>query len=540
MEATTTREGTNAAGQVAQHADDHAGGTVPLWAPTTEPRPYAPLGGDGETDVVVIGAGLVGLMTSHHCKQAGLRVVVLEAGHVGSGESNRTTAHVTAQLDAGWKKIVGDIGAGLSRSLWTEAMVAIHTIESLVASLHVECGWKRVPGWRYAEDEHGLKDLRDEAEAAASAGIPLDSVPTAPLPWKVAGALRCAEQAELVPGPFLEALARSIEGDGSHVHEGTRALEIRDEDEPVVVTERGSVRAKHVVVATHAPFNNRVLLQTKIAHYRSYVVALHSPFEIPDGLYWDDADPYHYVRSTEHEGRRIVLVGGEDHRTGREEDTTARLAALESWALARLPGSTVVRRWSGQILEPVDGLPYVGRNALEKHVYEATGFSGTGWAYGALAARILADAIRGVVHPLAETLAATRITPIASAKRYIQENAAFPWHFFGDRLSSEATQIELLPRGQGKLFMARTLRKVAVYRDMDGELHALSPVCPHMGCIVDYNQAESSWDCPCHGSRFDVHGRVLNGPATQGLERVDAPAEKIGTSLERALPPEGT
>lgn len=512
-------------------APARAGASVPIWAPVAEPRKFRALGRDEQADVVVIGAGIVGLMTAWHCKRDGLRVIVLEAGRIGSGETLRTTAHVTAQLDSGWVKVVDDFGPDVARSLWTEAMVGIHALETAASALQVDCAWRRVSGWKFAEDERGVKALRDEAEAAARAGIPLAFVGSdVPLPWRTAGALRCERQAQLEPGPFLDALARAVDGDGSHVHEETRALEVHDGPEPSVTTANGTVRAQHVIVATHAPFNNRLLLQTKIAHYRSYVLALSTPHDLPEGLYWDDADPYHYVRTADHAGRRLVLVGGEDHRTGQEDDTLDRFASLERWALERLPGSTVERRWSGQILEPVDGLPYVGRNSLEHNVHEATGFSGTGWAYGALAARILADAMRGVVHPLAETLAATRITPMASARRYIQENAAFPWHFFGDRLSPESTEIRSLPRGRGKLFMTRTLRKLAVYRDADGELHAFSAVCPHMGCIVDFNPAESSWDCPCHGSRFDLGGRVLNGPAITGLERVDAPEEKTGSA----------
>lgn len=530
METTLTDEGTARMPQV-DRLSAHQGGSLPIWTPSEQTQKFPALDRDEETDVVVIGAGLVGLMTAHLCKQVGLRVIVLEADRVGCGESHRSTAQVTAQIDAGWQKIVGDLGPDLARSLWTGAMLGIHTLESLASSLRVDCGWQRVSGWRFTEHNRGVKDLRDEALSAASAGIPLEFVESGvPLPWTIAGALRCDEQAQLVPGPFLDALARDVDGRGSHVHEGTRVLEIHDGDEPSVVTERSVVHARHVVVATHAPFNNRLLLQTKIAHYRSYVVALSSPTELPDGLYWDDAVPYHYIRSVNQAGRRFVLVGGEDHRTGQDDDTSLRHAALEDWALERLPGSTIERRWSGQVLEPVDGLPYVGRNSFERNVYEATGFSGTGWAYGALAARILADSMQGIDHPLAATLAATRIAPLAGARRFLQENALFPWHFFGDRLSPESTEIESLERGHGRLFMSRAMKKIAVYRDDMGELHALSPICPHMGCLVDFNQAETSWDCPCHGSRFDVHGSVLNGPATQGLERVDAPSMKIGSS----------
>lgn len=503
-----------------------SGGSVPIWTPERAARRFPRLELDIDTDVAVVGAGLVGLLTAYLCAEAGLRVVVLEAGRAGQGDSLRSSAHVTAQLDARWKKIVRDVGPETARSLWTEAMRAIDSLESIVRTLNVDCGWRRVPAWLFTERDEGLEALRDEARAAASAGIPLVSVGSdVPLPWKVAGALRCDDQARLDPAPLLAALASAIDGSQGALFEDTPALEVHDGPETRVVTATGTVRARHVVVATHAPFNNRVLLQTKIACYRTYVLALRTAREPFDGLFWDDADPYHYVRAAEHAGQPVVLVGGEDHRTGQEDDTLLRLAALEGWAVERLPGAAVVASWSGQILEPVDGLPYVGRNSFQRDVLEATGFSGTGWAYGTLAAHVLVATILGHAHPLADTLAATRVTPIASAKRFVRENATFPWHFFGDRLAAASSEVGELARGSGKLVSAGGLRKIAVYRDAQGELHALSAVCPHLGCVVDFNPAESSWDCPCHGSRFDVHGRLLNGPATSGLDPLAAPSD---------------
>lgn len=507
------------------HSEDLA--SVPIWSAVSRTQPARVLEGDVQTDVAIVGGGIVGLMTARLCRQAGLRVVLVEAKHIGHGESSRTTAHVTAQLDARWRKVVDDVGADTAGLLWREAMSSMDLLDTVIRELGVECSWRRLPAWLFTESERGLFALREEARMATTAGIPCrmvegDAVQAdTRLPWRTRGAVRFDAQAQLDPGPLLAALAADLERQGCAIYEDSPALEVHEDPDPVVTTALGSVHAQHVVVATHAPFNNRLLLQTKIAHYRSYVVALRGAGDMPEGLFWDDADPYHYVRTFDSGGTRTVLVGGEDHRTGQDDDTNLRIEALVEWARTRLPGYTVERRWSGQIIEPVDGLPYIGRNSLERNVYEATGFSGTGWAYGVLAARMLVDAIQGRVHPLADTLAATRVTPMASVKRYIQENVAFPWHFFGDRLSAESTHVASLAPGTGKIFMTRTMRKVAVYRDVDGVFHALSPVCPHMGCIVDFNALESSWDCPCHGSRFDVHGALLNGPATEGLAALD-------------------
>jgi len=452
------------------------------------------------------------------CKRAGLRVAVLEAHDIGGGESMRTTAHVTAQPDARWKKIVKDLGAATSTQLWHEAMASIDELEQIVHELKIECDWKRVDGYLFTESEDGLPALGEELKAACSAGVSCTlSTNHELLPWRIAAALRIERQAQLDPWPFISALADFVDGNGSHVFEGSPVLEVHEDAKIRVVTGRGTVIADHAVIATHAPFTNRVLLQTKIAHYRSYAVAVSTRDPFPSGLFWDDQDPYHYIRGARIGDRSVVIVGGEDHRTGQDDDTKVHLANLEAWTAQRIVGARVEAAWSGQILEPVDGLPYIGRNSLDEKVLVATGFSGTGWAYGALAARMIRDSITGVDHTLASVLAATRITPLASAQRYVKENAQFPWQFFGGHLAKAVGEIEDLPNDAGKLIAVADKKKAAVYRDAEGGLHAFSAVCPHLGCVVDFNQLEKSWDCPCHGSRFDVHGHVLNRPAIRGL-----------------------
>jgi glycine/D-amino acid oxidase-like deaminating enzyme/nitrite reductase/ring-hydroxylating ferredoxin subunit len=516
----------SSAGEPARTAQ--SAGTHPVWHGEGASARFLPLHGHLDVDVAVIGAGVVGSLTGYFAKRAGLRVALIDADVVGGGETSRTTAHVTAQLDARWKKVVADLGPERARLLWSHASNGIDALEELIAELGVACGWRRVGAWLFTESSAGLGALRDEAEAAARAGIPARFVDSGvPTPWPAAGAVYFPNQAQLDPAPLMQALARAIDGGGSLVHEHTRALEVTDEERPAVHTEHGSLRARHVVVATHAPFNNRVMLQTKIAHYRTYVIALSTERPLANALLWDDQEPYHYLRTHVRDGQELWIVGGEDHRTGQSENTQVRLQALEHWILERIPDARFHCRWSGQVLEPVDGLPYVGRNSLEHNVLTATGFSGTGWAYGALAARILVDTLGGHEHPLARTLAATRITPRASAARYVAENVQFPWHFFGDRLSPESRRIDQLPPEHGAVFNAHGKGgKLAVYRDAHNELHAVSAVCPHLGCIVAFNAVESSWDCPCHGSRFGVTGELMSGPAARGLDPVAAPATR--------------
>jgi Rieske Fe-S protein len=270
------------------------------------------------------------------------------------------------------------------------------------------------------------------------------------------------------------------------------------------------------------PVNNRVLLHTKIAAYRSYVIAAETTTAFPEGLFWDTADPYHYTRVQPIAGRTYLIVGGEDHRTGMETDTDACYERLLEYARPRFGMSDWHFRWSGQIIEPVDGLPYIGANAAEQHVYVATGYAGNGITCGTLAGMMIADRVLGRTNPYAELYDATRVKPIAGAVDYVKENVAFPVHLVTDRLTSvnaDNRPIQALRPGEGAVFSTDE-GKLAVCRDQHGAVHAVSAVCTHLGCDVAWNQAEQTWDCPCHGSRFSPEGSVINGPAVSDLRRV--------------------
>jgi Rieske Fe-S protein len=319
---------------------------------------------------------------------------------------------------------------------------------------------------------------------------------------------------------YLLPLLKAIPGAGSQVFEGTRVTDVHDGEPCRVETETGVITAGDVVVATHVPLN-KFFIQTKLAHYRSYVLACRIGDPVPDGLFWDDDDPYHYIRAQGAEAGTLLIVGGEDHKTGQEDDTEARFRSLLEYARAHFDVRSVAYRWSAQVVEPVDGLPFIGRNSLASHVFVGTGYSGTGMTFGTLAAMITSDLILGRENPWARLFDATRVKPIAAAREFVGENVDFPAHLVGDRLKkAERDSLAAVGRGEGKLVEVRG-KKVAAYRDGSGVVHALDPVCTHLGCLVQFNDAEKSWDCPCHGSRFDTRGDVINGPAVKPLARAE-------------------
>lgn len=498
--------------------DDEAMKSTPsLWQSLPVQRDFPQLGQDGiHVDVAIIGGGITGVTAAQLLKARGSTVAVIEAQHIASGVTGLTTAHLTQAIDARFHKLEQRFGALGARLVADSARDAIEQVATLVEAAHLPCGFERLPGFLFAERPDQVEELELELEAALRAGISAERA-SPPLPFPVKSAIRFLNQAQFHPRAYVVPLAQGIIGGGSHVFEGTRALAV-DEGEPCRIhTDVGvTLTADRVILATHAPLN-RVLLQTKLAHYRSYVVAgpvRHSPY----GLFWDMNDPYHYIRSHHIGDQFYLLVGGEDHKTGQEQDTDAPFKRLAEYA-RRFDVTTITHQWSAQVIEPVDGLPFIGRNAGSERVFVATGFSGDGMIFGTLSAMILADLCQGIPNRYAELYQATRVKPLASLASYIEENVDFPLHLLTDAVRPpDVASVDAIERGDGKIVRVRGER-LAVYRDEQGGLHAVSPVCTHLGCHVTFNISEKSWDCPCHGSRFDVDGTVINAPAVNNLHR---------------------
>ena len=494
----------------------HAAERSPLWSEGVSLPSLPALAQDFTVDVAIVGGGVTGLTAALLLQRAGKSVAILERYGVAAGVTGRTTAHLTEALDTRYHMINRDFGEGGGRLAALGTRQAIDRIAAFVREEKIECDHGVVPGYLFSETEEDVPALEKERDAARAAGLYVELTRGAPLPFKVAAALRFPNQAQVQPTAYLKGLARSFQEAGGKIFEGTSVTSFEDGEVCHVVTDHGTVHARSVIIAAHSPLT-RLTLQTMVSHYSSYVIAF--PGSLPRALFWDTEDPYHYIRSARIEGTDYVVIGGEDHKTGQETKTEERYEGLLRYARARFGITAATHTWSSEVVEPVDGLPYIGKSPGQKNIYVATGYSGNGITFGTLAGIMLDQAVRGEKHPLEALLDPSRIKPLASAHDYVTENIDFPLHFVGDRLKpADASSVEEVGRGEGKLVRCR-LEKLAVYRDEDGKVHALSPVCTHMGGHVHWNSAEKSWDCPCHGARFGVDGSVLHGPALTPLER---------------------
>jgi glycine/D-amino acid oxidase-like deaminating enzyme/nitrite reductase/ring-hydroxylating ferredoxin subunit len=492
--------------------------TESYWLGTRAPG-YPRLDTDNvEVDVAVVGGGITGVTAALLLKLAGKRVALLEARRIGNGVTAGTTGHLTEVIDTRYSELEKRFGTDGAALVAASSRVAIEQIAELDARFETQCRFERLPGYLYSERGEDRDILAEELTCMRRAGLTVGPADV-PLPIKVAGGIRVENQAQFHPLDYVTALAARIPGDGSHVFEQTRVHNV-DEGEPcrLHVGKGPSLRAEKVVLATHSPLN-QVVLQTKVAQYRSYVVSGRVP-HAPHGLFWDTDDPYHYTRAHRDGSGFELIVGGEDHKTGIDEHTDAPFERLTAYA-ARVGLENPRFRWSSQVVEPVDGLPFVGKNAGAERVHVATGFSGNGLTFGTIAALILRDACLGAFNPYAELYDPGRLKPFTRLSSFLAENVDYPLHLVSDALKAPtARSLGEIPKDEGRIVRVKG-RRVAAYRDTSGRLYGVSPICTHLGCHVAFNSAEKSWDCPCHGSRFGVDGGVLDGPASDPLERID-------------------
>ncbi len=491
------------------------------WLKSAEGRPYPPLSRDAECDVAVIGGGIVGVTAALRLARSGARVLLLEARRIGSGATGYTTAKVSSLHGLTYAKLTSSLGVDAARAYAEANESGIAEIASLVDELAIECDFRRKPNLTYTETESGRSSIEDEAQAAARAGLEASLVDrVSELPYPVSAAVRVPEQAEFHPLSYLHSLAAAASDLGVAIHEGTRVVSVIQDDPCRVVTERGNVVAgNHVIVATHLPILDRGLYFARTHPERSYVLLARLRGSVPQGMYLSDESPAHSIRSVATEEGERLMVGGESHKAG-QGDQAERYRALEKWARERFDVEEIEHRWATQDNMPADGLPFVGRLwPLSRKVLTATGLRKWGIAMGTSAAAILADEVQGAENPWAATFSPMRAHPQAGGVDFLKENANAGFHFVADRITRRDSAKELAP-GEGAV-VGSGLAQRAVHRDEEGEFHSLSARCTHLGCIVRFNPAERTWDCPCHGSRFALDGSVIEGPAVHGLEPRD-------------------
>jgi glycine/D-amino acid oxidase-like deaminating enzyme/nitrite reductase/ring-hydroxylating ferredoxin subunit len=495
------------------------------------------LGENLSTEVCIVGAGIAGLTTAYLLGLEGTPVIVLNDGPIGNGMTGRTTAHLASALDDRYYNLEHYHGVEGAQMAAESHSTAIDRIEQIVSSEKIECDFSRVDGYLFLPPGAPLTLLDREFEAAFRAGLRMERVARAPISGFHTGpCLRFPRQGQFNPLAFLQGLRRAILRNGGKIFTNTRVTRVEGGKAAHVETSSGHrVDAASVVVTTNTPINDRYSIHTKQAPYTTYVIGLEIPPDsVVPALLWDTAEmaglernvgpvPYHYVRISKPAGRpETLIVGGEDHKTGQSKDFAARYTRLERWARVRFPmAGKVVYRWSGQVMEPVDGLAYIGRNpADEPNVYIATGDSGNGMTHGTIAGILLSDLINRGESRWQQLYNPSR-KPVRAYAEYAKENfnvvAQFADYLTPPDYSSEAD----VPLGQGGI-IRRGIKKIAAFRDDSGMLHEFSAVCPHMKCIVRWNATEKTWDCPCHGSRFDCMGRVIGGPASEDLAPIGA------------------
>jgi glycine/D-amino acid oxidase-like deaminating enzyme/nitrite reductase/ring-hydroxylating ferredoxin subunit len=495
-----------------------------LWLDTNE-RPVSPsLEDDLEVDVAVVGAGITGALTAHLLKVEGKAVALVEMGRIGQGTTGHTTAKLTVGQSLIYARLRSSHGHDAARLFAESNGAAIAQLGEIAKDLRIECDWEGASNYVYTESSGRLDRLQEESDAMRAAGVAADFTRETDLPFPVAGAIRVDDQAQFHPVKFLAGLVARIPSDGGYVFEGARATGVRRADPCVVETKAGQVRAKHVVLATQLPFLDRGLFFAKAHPQKSYAVAGRVTSGAPTGMYISIDEPTRSIRSAPAtEGSRYLIVGGESERPGEDPHTDDRYEALEGFMREHFDAEGEVR-WSAHDYMPADGLPYIGRmRRRDNRVYVATGFAKWGLTKGMIAARIITDAIVGRPNPWTDLYDPGRVTPRASAKALVVENARVARHFLGDRLRPRAGgEVHRLAPGEGAVLRVGG-RHFAVSRDDTGMQHVLSARCPHLGCLVEWSEGDGTWECPCHGSRFTAEGAVVQGPATGDLERRDLP-----------------
>lgn len=509
-----------------------------FWASSVDPLQFDRLQEDIITDVVVVGAGIAGLSVAYTLAKSGVAVTVIERDHIGSGETGHTTAHITHALDDRYselEKIFGEENTRLAAQSHTAAM---EFIERVVKEEKIDCDLLRVDGYLFLHASDDLRSLDEELKATNRMGLNTEIIENVPgIPSEEGPALKFPSQAQIHPLKYLHGLCKAILSYGGKIYTNTTAKEFNKNG---VTTEYCHVQAKHIVVATNTPVNDLVTMHTKQFPYRSYVIGATVPKgSIKPALWWDTgemdspwhSDPYHYVRIQPfNDTYDLLICGGEDHKTGQpgkeniQEDE--RFEYLEAWARLRFPLVTnVVYRWSGQVMEPVDSLAFIGRNPGDDNTYIVTGDSGNGMTHGTIAGILIPDLIMKKSNAWEKLYDPSRL-PIRSLGQYFSETGNMAIQYADYLTAGDIESASDLPGNEGAILKISG-KRVAIYKDEHGNVRTYSAVCPHLGCSVRWNSFEKTFDCPCHGSRFTTAGKVINGPANSDLKLIEIKYEEV-------------
>ncbi len=511
------------------HSDETTSAEGSYWLATTPGGTSHPPAAEGTSaEVAVVGGGIAGVTTALLLARAGIDVVVLEASAIGSGVTGCTTAKVSSAHGSCYAPLASRIGPDVARAYGVANENALSWMRDLVAGESLECDWRDRDAWTYTTDPDRAEEIEAEAAASIEAGLPARFAPRAPLPFDTAGAVHVTGQADVHARRYVLALADLARDAGARLHESTRVTGVRTGSPCRIETERGEVRADRVVIATHFPILDRGLYFARLSAERSYCVAARVAGEVPEDMLFAIDTPSRSLRTAPlDDGGTLLIAGGEGHEAGKDPDSGRRYRALWEWTREHFEVEPrAAYRWSAQDSTAPDGLPYAGPlHPRSSRLFVITGLRKWGFTNGTACAHVVADLLLGREGPTADLFDPSRLHIRASAGALVKENASVGWRFVRDRVANRGGgNAESLASGDGGVVRLADGKRAAAYRDGEGHLHAVSPTCTHLGCEVRFNPAEASWDCPCHGSRFDVDGKVLEGPAVHPLAPIEVPA----------------
>jgi glycine/D-amino acid oxidase-like deaminating enzyme/nitrite reductase/ring-hydroxylating ferredoxin subunit len=515
-----------------------SGATTSTWMSEKVPSFDAEIPDGARPDVCVIGAGIAGLSVALSLVQEGFDVLVLDQGPIGGGQTARTSAHLASALDDRFYVLEKNFGRPGAKLCAESHASAIDAIEQNTRTFAIDCQFRRVDGYLWSPAGQPRRELAKELDAARRAGLHVDQVDRAPLPFDTGPCLRFGLQAEFHPLAYLRGVADAIDRGGGTIWTHAHVANVKP-GSPVEIELRSGrkIQAAAVVDATNMSITSRFNIPIREAAYRTYIVAFEVPVGyVPHGLYWDTLDPYHYIRVARGDGEgdgEILIVGGEDHRVG-QGDPQVHFPKLEAWVRQRFPRSgRIVRTWSGQIQEPHDGMAYIGKLPHQDNVFVVTGDSGNGLTHGVVAGLMMPTLIQGREHPWSRVYAPNR-TRWNSLSTLAMEGAKTNIPYADWMRGGDVDSIDHILPGHGAT-IRRGLHVIAAYKDEHGQCHLKNARCTHLSGVVRWNDLEKTWDCPCHGSRFDTQGRVLNGPAIADLEDAPAVIEAPGETRAPAL-----
>ncbi|MEJ6982577.1 FAD-dependent oxidoreductase [Pedobacter sp. P351] len=473
-------------------------------------------------DVLIIGGGITGITTAMLLQEAGKNCILAEAHTIGYGTTGGTTAHINTFLDIGYDHIEKNFGEEASKTVAMACKEAIELVAGFVTKYKIDCDFAYKKGFLYAETEKEASDLDKLSEASIKAGVPVQPADNIPVPVPFKKAVVFDRQAQIHPLKYIYALALEFTKKGGLILQNTLIQSTeKSSDFHIAKADNTSIKAKKIVYATHIPPGIN-LLHFRCAPYRSYSLGVRlAGNNYPFDLAYDMKVPYHYFRTHDINGQQYLVIGGEDHKTGHGNPDQA-FQSLEEYVHHHYRGASVEFKWSAQYYVPADGLPYIGKlPGFDNDVYVSTGFNGNGITLGSISGKILRDLVLDYINPYADLFSPGRIKPVAGFTDFVKENADVAYRFFADRLSAkDIHSLNEIPLDSGALVEYKN-EKLAIYKDATGEIHALNPVCTHAKCIVNWNNSEKSWDCPCHGARYAINGEVLTGPASKGLQKVE-------------------